>query len=74
MNIKEITEQEIDALRTRLAEVERDAARYQAIRNGLEVEPDNSGIVVSLIDDFGGETLHGDKADAAIDSAMGARA
>ena len=63
-------QQEIDALRTRLAEVEKDAMRYQAIRNGLEVDPDNSGIVVSLIDDFGGETLHGDKADAAIDAAM----
>ena len=61
---------EIDDLRQRCAELEKDAARYQAIRNGLEVDPDNSGIVVSLIDDFGGETLHGDKADAAIDAAM----
>lgn len=58
------------ALIDRLAEVEKDAARYQAIRNGLEVDPDNSGIVVSLIDDFGGETLHGDRADAAIDAAI----
>lgn len=62
-----------DELRTRLAEVEKDAARYQAIRNGLEVDPNNSGIAVSLIDDFGVETLHGDKADAAIDAAMEAR-
>lgn len=63
---------EVDALRQRCAELERDAARYQAIRTGLEVDPDNSGIVVSLIDDFGGETLHGEKADAAIDNAMAA--
>ena len=47
-----------------------DAERYRAIRNGLEVDPDNSGIVVSLIDDFGGETLSGEAADAAIDNAM----
>ena len=63
-------QQEIDSLRTRVAELEKDAGRYRAIRNGLEVDPDNSGIVVSLIDDFGGETLHGDKADAAIDAAI----
>jgi len=48
----------------------KDAARYRAIRNGLVVDPDNSGIVVSLIDDFGGETLHGEKADQAIDAAI----
>lgn len=47
-----------------------DARRYRAIRDGLEVEPDNSGIVVSLIDDFGGETLRGEQADSAIDAAM----
>jgi hypothetical protein len=48
----------------------RDAERYRAIRNGLEVDPDNSGIVVSMIDDFGGSTLRGDAADQAIDAAM----
>ena len=58
------------ALEAALDGVCRDAARYRAIRDGLEVDINNSGIVVSLIDDFGGETLRGDNADAAIDAAM----
>lgn len=66
-NLSEVTDQknsEIEALKT-------DALRYRAIRDGLEVDPDNSGIVVSLIDDFGGSTLRGEDADAAIDAAIG---
>lgn len=62
-----------DELRRLHAEVEAlkpDAARYRAIRKGLEIDPDNSGIVVSLIDDFGGETLRDEIADAAIDAAI----
>lgn len=58
------------ALRKAVEEMAADAARYRAIRYGLEVDPDNSGIVVSLIDDFGGSTLRGKEADAAIDAAM----
>lgn len=54
----------------RLHALEADALRYRAIRGGLEVDPDNSGIVVSLIDDFGGETLRDEKADEAIDAAI----
>jgi chorismate mutase len=46
-----------------------DAARYRAIRSGLEVD-ENSGIVVSLIDDFGGSTLRNEHADESIDAAM----
>ena len=57
----------------RLHELEVDALRYRAIRGGLEVDPDNSGIVVSLIDDFGGETLQNEKADEAIDAAIALR-
>lgn len=53
---------ERDALKT-------DAARYRAIRSGLEVD-ENSGIVVSLIDDFGGSTLRNEHADESIDAAM----
>ncbi len=56
-----------------LERVKADAERYRAIRNGLEVDPDNSGIVVSLIDDFGGSTLRGDAADQAIDAAIAAQ-
>lgn len=63
-------EARIDAAEERCAALEKDAARYQAIRTGLEVDPDNSGIVISLIDDFGGSTLHGEDADSAIDNAM----
>ena len=58
------------ALVAEIERVERDAARYQAIREGLEVYPDNSGIVISLIDDFGVETLRGQQADVAIDASM----
>ena len=58
-----------DKLKAEIAALREDAERYRAIRNGLEVDPDNSRIVVSLIDDFGGETLRGDEADAAIDAA-----
>lgn len=58
------------ALRKAVEELVTDAARYRAIRDGLEVDPENSGIVVSLIDDFGGSTLRGDDADSAIDAAM----
>lgn len=54
----------------RLHVMEADAMRYRAIRGGLEVDLDNSGIVVSLIDDFGGETLRNEKADEAIDAAI----
>lgn len=50
--------------------LEADAKRYRAIRSGLEVDTDNSGIVVSLIDDFGGSTLRDKDADDAIDAAM----
>lgn len=57
-----------EALRAQLEAAQADAARYRAIREGLEVD-ENSGIVVSLIDDFGGETLRGAEADAAIDAA-----
>ena len=46
-----------------------DAKRYRAIREGLEVD-ENSGIVVSLVDDFGGETLNGEVANNAIDAAI----
>lgn len=60
----------IEALERENAELRKDAERYRAIRTGLEVDPDNSGIVVSLIDDFGGETLYEEAADAAIDEAM----
>lgn len=49
-----------------------DAARYRAIRSGLEVD-ENSRIVVSVIDDFGGETLRNEHADESIDAAMGAK-
>lgn len=63
-------EARIDAAEERCTALEKDAARYQAIRTGLEVDPDNSGIVISLIDDFGGSTLHGEDADSAIDAAM----
>ena len=58
------------ALLKAVEEMAADAARYRAIRDGLEVDPDNSGIVVSLIDDFGGSTLLGENADDAIDEAM----
>jgi len=47
-----------------------DAERYRAIREGIEVESNNIGIVISLIDDFGGETLRGEIADATIDAAL----
>lgn len=58
------------ALRAENEELRRDAERYRAIREGLEVDPDNSVIVVSLVDAFGGETLRDEQADAAIDAAM----
>ncbi len=64
-----IEEAELDSLKRMAEELERDAARYRAIRNGLEVD-EHSGICVSLVDDFGGDTLSGEKADAAIDAAM----
>ena len=54
----------------RLHALEADALRYRAIRGGLEVDPDNSSIVVSLIDNLGGETLRNEKADEAIDAAI----
>ena len=47
----------------------KDAERYRAIREGLEVD-ENSGIVVSLVDDFGGETLDSEVADNAVDAAI----
>jgi chromosome segregation ATPase len=51
----------------------KDAERYRAIRDGLDVDPNHIGaaeIVVSLVDAFGGETLRGDAADEAIDAAI----
>ena len=76
-------ERENAALEKRLQEIQRmclgyqdehaglrkDAARYRAIRNGVDVDT-QSVICVSVVDDFGGETLRGEAADAAIDAAM----
>ena len=61
------------ALEQRIKELERDAKRYRAIREGLEVDQNHvgaAGIVVSLVDDFGGETLRNEAADDAIDRAL----
>ena len=59
------------ALAEEVQRLEADAERYRAIRDGLEIDY-ASGIVVSLIDDFGVKTLGGEKADAAIDAAIAA--
>ena len=64
------TQSEAAAELRRLHALEADALRYRAIRGGLEVDPDNSSIVVSLIDNLGGETLRNEKADEAIDAAI----
>ena len=63
---------EIDALRTRLAEVEKDALRYRYIRK-------HEGAIGVSVTDFTGEELYErmvvtEELDAAIDSAMGAQA
>ena len=59
----------IDELQRAHDSYKKDAERYRAIREGLEVD-ENSGIVVSLVDDFGGETLNGEVANNAIDAAI----
>jgi hypothetical protein len=61
------------AMAQRIEALTKDAERYRAIREGLEVDPHHigaAGIVVSLVDAFGGETLRGDAADEAIDAAI----
>ena len=60
---------QVEALTAELESYKKDAERYRAIREGLEVD-ENSGIVVSLVDDFGGETLDSEVADKAIDAAI----
>ena len=60
---------QVEALTAELESYKKDAERYRAIREGLEVD-ENSGIVVSLVDDFGGETLDSEVADKAVDAAI----
>ena len=64
---------EIDALRTRLAEVEKDAARYRWLRH----EVGDIGDLYVGIDSPAYPNrwaLTGEEADVAIDAAMGAQA
>ena len=59
----------IERLEAERDSFKKDAERYRAAREGIEVN-ENSGIVISLIDDFGGETLRNEAADDAIDAAI----
>jgi hypothetical protein len=75
----EVNESALDSLKAMVQKLQderdalyKDAIRYRSIREGIKVDQGNSGIVVSLVDDFGGVTLCGDRADMEIDAAISA--